>query len=128
LLLPAVAVAAIVVAVVMDPRSAPSVVEKSAAEVRPGEPDLSRWLVVFDGCSLVEDSGVASQEGMPAQAMALLPAGLDMRNLGVGGQTTQMMAADAAAEVDPLYAAARPSNILVCWEGTNDLILGSALP
>ena len=34
---------------------------------------------------------------MPAQVMALLPAGLDMNNLGVGGQTTQMMAADAAA-------------------------------
>ena len=127
LLLP-VAAAAAVLAVILDQRSAPTVAGRPAAEVRPGEPDLSRWLVVFDGCSLVEDSGVASQEGMPAQAMALLPAGLDMRNLGVGGQTTQMMAADAAAEVDPLYAAARPSNILVCWEGTNDLILGSAPP
>jgi len=84
--------------------------------------------VVLDGCSLVDDAGVARDDGMPAQAMALLPAGLDMRNLGVGGQTTQMMAADAAAEVDPLYAAARPANNLVCWEGTNDLILGSAPP
>src|SRR5450756_2812006 len=65
---------------------------------------------------------------MPAQVMALLPAGLDMKNLGVGGQTTQMMAADAAAEVDPLFAASRRRNILVCWEGTNDLILGSAPP
>jgi len=127
LLLP-VAVAAVVLAVVLDQRSAPSVAERPAAEVRPEEPDLSRGLVVFDGCSLVDDAGVAREDGMPAQVMALLPAGLDMKNLGVGGQTTQMMAADAAAEVDPLFAASRRRNILVCWEGTNDLILGSAPP
>ena len=60
---------------------------------------------------------------MPAQVMALLPAGLDMENLGVAGQTTQMMAADAAAEVDPLSDAARPASVLVVWEGTNDLML-----
>ena len=127
LLLP-VAVAAVVLAVVLDSRSAPSVAERPAAEVRPEEPDLSRGLVVFDGCSLVDDAGVARDAGMPAQVMALLPGGLDMKNLGVGGQTTQMMAADAAAEVDPLFAASRRRNILVCWEGTNDLILGTASP
>src|SRR5665648_917317 len=127
LLLP-VAVAAVVLAVVLDSRSAPSVAERPAAEVRPEEPDLSRGLVVFDGCSLVDDAGVARDAGMPAQVMALLPGGLDMKNLGVGGQTTQMMAADAGAEVDPLYAASRRCNILVCWEGTNDLILGTAPP
>ena len=127
LLLP-VAVVAVVLAVVLDQRSAPSVAERPAAEVRPEEPDLSRGLVVFDGCSLVQDAGVAPEDGMPAQVMALLPAGLDMANLGVGGQTTPMMAADAAAEVDPLFAASRRRNILVCWEGTNDLILGSAQP
>ena len=127
LLLP-VAVAAVVLAVVLDSRSAPSVAERPAAEVRPEEPDLSRGLVVFDGCSLVDDAGVARDAGMPAQVMALLPGGLDMKNLGVGGQTTQMMAADAGTEVDPLYATSRRCNILVCWEGTNDLILGTAPP
>jgi len=127
LLLP-VAVAAVVLAVVLDTRSAPSVAERPAAEVRPEEPDLSRGLVVFDGCSLVDDAGVARDAGMPAQVMALLPGGLGMKNLGVGGQTTQMMAADAGAEVDPLYATSRRCNILVCWEGTNDLILGTAPP
>jgi len=127
LLLP-VAAAAAVLAVILDQRSAPTVAGRPAAEVRPEEQDLSRGLVVFDGCSLVDDAGVAPEEGMPAQVMALLPAGLGMKNLGVGGQTTQMMAADAAEEVDPLYAASRPANILVCWEGTNDLILGAAPP
>src|SRR5665647_3284678 len=96
LLLP-VAVVAVVLAVVLDQRSAPSVAEWPAAEVRPEEPDLSRGLVVFDGCSLVDDAGVAREDGMPAQDMALLPAGLDFRNLGVGGQPTQVRA--AAAEV-----------------------------
>jgi len=128
LLLPLFAVAAVVLAVVLDSRGTSSVAERPAAEVRPGEPDLSRGLVVFDGCSLVDDAGLAPEDGMPAQVMALLPAGLDMKNLGVGGQTTRMMAGDAAAQVDPLYAAARPANILVCWEGTNDLILGGAPP
>lgn len=128
LLVVLVAVVAAALELVLDSRSAPSVAERPAAEVRPEEPDLSRGLVVFDGCSLVVDAGVAPEDGMPAQVMALLPGGLDMKNLGVGGQTTQMMAADAATEVDPLYDPARPANILVCWEGTNDLILGSAPP
>lgn len=127
LLLP-VAVAVVVLAVALDQRSAPSVAERPAAEVRPEEPDLSRGLVVFDGCSLVDDAGVAPEDGMPAQVMALLTGGLDMESLGVGGQTTRMMAADAAAEVDPLCNPARPANILVCWEGTNDLIYGTARP
>ena len=127
LLLP-VAVAAVALAVVLDQGSTSSVAERPAAEVRPEEPDLSRGLVVFDGCSLVDDAGVMPEDGMPAQVMALLPGGLDMNNLGVGGQSTQMMAADAATEVDPLYDAGRPANILVCWEGTNDLIYGSARP
>jgi len=118
LLLP-VAAAAVLLAVVLDQRSAPSVVEG---------PDLSRGLVVFDGCSLVADAGVPPEDGMPAQVVALLPAGLDMKNLGVGGQTTQMMAADAATEVDPLHNASRPANVLVAWEGTNDLIGGTGPP
>jgi lysophospholipase L1-like esterase len=127
LLLLVVAVAVVLTAVIAQRRT-PSVVEQPAAEVRPEEPDLSRGLVVFDGCSLVDDDGLAPEDGMPAQVMALLPSGFGMKNLGVGGQTTQMMAADAAAEVDPLYDAARPTCVLVCWEGTNDLILGAAPP
>ncbi len=128
LLLLSVAVAAAIVVVVVHLRDASSFAERPAAGVRAKEPDLSRGLVVFDGCSLVNDAGVAPQDGMPAQVMALLPAGLDMKNLGVGGQTTQMMAADAATQVDPLYNPARPANVLVAWEGTNDLISGRSPP
>jgi lysophospholipase L1-like esterase len=127
LLLP-VAIAAIGLAVVLDQRSAPSVAERLEADGRRDDSHLSRGLVVFDGCSLVDDSGVARQDGMPAQVMALLPSGLAMKNLGVGGQTTQMMASDATTQVDPLYDPARLANVLVAWEGTNDLIAGTRPP
>jgi len=62
-----VAVAASVFAVVSDQRRASSVTERPAGVVRPGEPDLNRGLVVFDGCSLVDDAGVARDARMPAQ-------------------------------------------------------------
>jgi len=128
LVLAPLAVVAIALAVVLAPRGTTPVAERPATEVRPEEPDLSRGLIVFDGCSLVDDAGVEHDEGMPAQTMALLPDGLDWKNLGVGGQTTPMMAADAAVEIDPLFDASRPRTILVCWEGTNDLILGGGPP
>lgn len=108
----------------------------SPEEPRPaGEPEGSlatalavRGLVVFDGCSLVFDSGLPAADMMPDQTMGLLPPGLEMVNLGVPGQTTGMMTADAAAEVDPLYSAGRDHNVLVVWEGTNDLAYGTTRP
>ena len=64
---------------------------------------------------------------MPAQVMSLLPPGLESVNLGVPGQTTPMMAADAGAQVDPL-AEGRHDPVLVVWEGTNDLMYGTDPP
>ncbi len=90
--------------------------------------DSDHGLIVFDGCSLVDDAGVPRAARMPEQVMALLPPDLAMRNLGVGGQTTGMMAADAAVEVDPLFSEARDHNVLVVWEGTNDLAYGTTPP
>jgi lysophospholipase L1-like esterase len=82
---------------------------------------------VFDGCSLVMDTGLHDGAMMPSQVMALLPADLEGVNLGVPGQTTGMMQADAADEVDPL-AAGREGPVLVVWEGTNDLVYGTDPP
>jgi len=82
LLLP-VAVAAIVLAVVSDQRSASSVTERPAVEVRPGEPHLNRGLIVFDGCSRVDDAGVVRDARMLAQvadSSAELEPGRFMRN------------------------------------------------
>ena len=84
--------------------------------------------MVFDGCSLVFDSGLPAADMMPEQTMALLPGGLTLVNLGVPGQTTGMMAADAATQVDPLASPRREHDILVVWEGTNDLAYGTSAP
>ena len=128
LALPVALVAVVLLVLVLDSRGTSPEVVQPAAGVRSEAPDLSRGFVVFDGCSLVDDAGVSREDGMPAQVMALLPAGLDWKNLGVGGQTTVMMAADAAAEVDPLSDPRRPVTVLVVWEGTNDLIFGTSPP
>jgi lysophospholipase L1-like esterase len=64
---------------------------------------------------------------MPAQVMALLPLDVEGVNLGVPGQTTQMMEADAATQVDAL-AHGRDPAVLVAWEGTNDLMYGTDPP
>ena len=102
----------------------------SASAARPGPSAAEtavRGLVVFDGCSLVNDTGLEGADMMPAQVMALLPRGLEGVNLGVPGQTTAMMQADAAAQVDPL-AKGRRDPVLVVWEGTNDLVYGTDPP
>jgi lysophospholipase L1-like esterase len=100
----------------------------SSVPTASASPGGGRGLIVFDGCSLVYDSGLAAADMMPDQTMALLPRGLEMRNLGVPGQTTGMMAADAADQVDPLAAPQREHDILVVWEGTNDLAYGTSPP
>jgi lysophospholipase L1-like esterase len=82
---------------------------------------------VFDGCSLVRDTGVGEADTMPAQVMELLPRDVGGVDLGVPGQTTPMMAADASTEVDPLARGRRPA-VLVVWEGTNDLLYGTDPP
>jgi lysophospholipase L1-like esterase len=81
--------------------------------------------LVFDGNSLT--SGTQSTEGRnyPAQTAGLLSnAGRNVRvrNLGVAGQTTQQMSADAATDVDTLLSR-DGLNICVAWELTNDLVV-----
>jgi len=107
----------------LTPTSPAAAVTASSAAA----PAAARGLVVFDGCSLVADTGLDEAAMMPAQVMALLPPGLDGVNLGVPGQTTQMMQGDAADQVDPL-AAGRSGPVLVVWEGTNDLMYGTDPP
>jgi lysophospholipase L1-like esterase len=99
----------------------------AAPATSPSASSSARGLVVFDGCSLVMDTGLDEAGMMPAQTMALLPAGLEGVNLGVPGQTTGMMQADAEDQVDPL-AAGRRRPVLVVWEGTNDLVYGTDPP
>jgi len=46
---------------------------------------------------------------------------ITVTNLGVGGQTTPQMSADAVATIDALYDGGRVANIVVAWEIRNDL-------
>ena len=131
LALPAVITAAVTLAACGLQAAPPA--PTSAGPTSPGTattaaPDADRGLIVFDGCSLVYDSGLAAADMMPDQTMALLPRELKMLNLGVPGQTTGMMAADAADQVDPLASPRRVHDILVVWEGTNDLAYGTSPP
>ena len=124
----ALAAAASLVGCGAAPGSAPATDAPSPAAVRAAASAAAApGLVVFDGCSLVADTGLDGADTMPAQVMALLPQGLEGRNLGVPSQTTQMMQADAATQVDPL-ARGRRAPVLVVWEGTNDLMYGTEPP
>jgi len=46
-------------------------------------------------------------------------------NFGVSGQATPSMIADADTQIDPLFSINRPRNIVVAWEGSNDLYFGA---
>jgi len=77
--------------------------------------------IVFDGDSL------STYDQYPTQLMALLGEGWSYQDVAVSGQDTDMMNADAAAQVDPLWDGSQPSNVVCVWCGTNNgAYLGSA--
>lgn len=76
--------------------------------------------VVFDGDSLTLGYAV-DDDSYPAQvARAFCERGVRVTNVAVSGQTLEEMAADAAAEVDPLYDATLALNVVCAWGGIND--------
>lgn len=79
--------------------------------------------VLCDGNSLTAGSG-AETAGYPAQLETLLGAGWSVSQIGVGGQMTGSMLMDADTQADALYDASASQNILIAWEGTNDLYNG----
>lgn len=83
--------------------------------------------IVCDGNSLTIASGMG-QTPYPTQLGALLGGTWNVTNVGVSGQNTAAMLADAATQVDVLCGAAwmgefDSGSVVVCWEGTNDLCL-----
>lgn len=78
-------------------------------------------LIVFDGNSMTDDA----TSSYPSGTIAALAGLWDTYNFGVSGQTTIEMLADAETQIDPLYNATLGKNIVVCWEGTNDIKLGA---
>lgn len=84
--------------------------------------------MIFDGNSLssLDDSGHAPNRYMYQTGVKLLPDLYECKYVASGGRTTANMIADAATRVDALYDAARPNNIVVAWEITNDLFFGAS--
>ena len=94
---------------------------------------LGRWFtrrIVCDGNSLTWGTGATTVNGYPTadypnQLYALYNQPINvLSNLGVGGQTTAQMIADAATKIDVLVGNAWAKPIVVCWEGTNDIAIG----
>ena len=82
--------------------------------------EIHTKFVVFDGNSMTD--GLYST--YPTKVVATI--GWLNVNIGVSGQTTQGMLTRAAAYVDAEYdAVAHSLNVVVAWEGTNDLKLGA---
>lgn len=84
----------------------------------------ARGEVVFDGNSLTAAHG--GHIPYPDFVMQDLgnPLGLDTANVAVSGQTTLNMIARGPTFVDPLHTT-KPVNVLVVWEGTNDMYFGA---
>jgi lysophospholipase L1-like esterase len=88
--------------------------------------DLSQsGLLVCDGNSMTSGFGLAAGQDYPAQLAALIGPGWTVVNLGVSGQTTEAMSADAVAQVDSLFSASRAHNFALAWEATNDAFFGA---
>jgi lysophospholipase L1-like esterase len=82
-------------------------------------------VIVFDGNSLVYGNNVGQEQNLPAQVGQLYGEKAIVYNFGVGAQTTQSMQKDAAQQIDPILRPYR-TNILVAWEGTNELYFGAS--
>lgn len=92
---------------------------------------LSRSLqVLCDGNSLTAGLGhVSAEDAYPGQLSRILgdcSGNMSVKNLGNGGQTTLDMLARAPTQIDPLLDRKFDLNVVVAWEGTNQLKLGSS--
>lgn len=86
------------------------------------------YQIVFDGNSLTFGTGSTGGNDYPSQTMPFLGTAWHKGgNFGVGGQTTLDMIADAATQIDVLVDnATYIRNVLVAWEGRNDIVINHA--
>lgn len=85
-------------------------------------PSAPLKLVIADGNSLTAGQDSTAGNDYPSVLSRLLGLHWAKFNFGVGGQTTEQINADAAAQVDPRYNAANAKNIVVFWEGRNSMV------
>lgn len=94
----------------------------SSPSMGSSSPDASQ--VICDGNSMTvghpDDLGPTSY---PRQLHVLLGDKWLVWNLGVDSQDTGAMSADAGTQIDGLCSKTRHLNVVVCWEGTNDICM-----
>lgn len=72
--------------------------------------------IICDGNSLTFGAGISAPEkSYPSRLQAFFP-GVTIENLGVGGQSSRQVEADAADQVDSLFT---PDAVVIFWEGIN---------
>lgn len=97
-------------------------------------PSLSLRVVVFSGNSIVAGQGVTpGTEDFPSVALTLLntPAAwkkphIRAYNKGVGAQTTAQMLTGDRVAVDRKLSPYHPANVVIIFEGSNDLYYGAS--
>jgi lysophospholipase L1-like esterase len=97
-----------------------------SADAISGQPELAKvtGTIIFDGNSLTSPlHGHTPYPNFVIQELRT-PAGLLVVNTAVPGQTTADMIMRGPSVVDVLHAS-RGVNIVVMWEGTNDLYFGA---
>lgn len=77
--------------------------------------------MVFDGCSLTNDTGLAVADRYPSVVNAAITHPHSFYNSGIGGENIAEMAAGTASYVDPYYKSNRAHNICIPWAGTIEL-------
>ena len=78
--------------------------------------------VIFDGDSLTRGLGASTPGGTyVSQVAPLLGPGWETRNLGIGGQMTMDVLADAATQIDSQFDASLNANVVCLWIGSNDI-------
>lgn len=82
--------------------------------------------VVYDGNSMTAGTGATTGNSYPSQTGVIIdPKIYGGVSIGVAGQTTAQMSADFSSQVAPLLNSQLSKNILICWEGTNDIYNGA---
>jgi len=81
--------------------------------------------VVFDGNSLTAGLGGSRPYSVNCiQSLVNAQYSVISSNFSVSGQTTTQMISDANSQIDGAYDSSKNYNIVVCWEGINDLYFG----
>jgi lysophospholipase L1-like esterase len=84
--------------------------------------------IVFDGNSLTAGVGGSQPYSINCvQSLINSQYSVISSNFGVSGQTTVQMISDANSQIDGAYDPSKNYNIVVCWEGINDLYFGATI-